>query len=155
MSETKVTSEQATKGIRLALGGAHVVKLIPQPPPGALFPIEYRLINSKGKPLPPTKYRITFPNGETQSGTSDQDGYIRYPDNPHPGTSRLVLLDSGNHPIEILLTDHAEQPMPNMPYRLRMPDGSLKEGVSDSDGYIRHPENDHEGDAHLTLPDYA
>jgi uncharacterized protein (DUF2345 family) len=155
MPETKVSLPIAKNGIRLALGQAHVVKIIPAPPPGALFPIEYRLVNPRGEPIPPTHYRLTLPNGEVKTGESDRDGYVRCLDNPHPGTATLVLIDRGNFPIEIRLTDHDERPLPNKPYRLRMPDGSFREGVSDSDGYIRHPDNDHEGDAHLALTDYA
>jgi hypothetical protein len=132
-----------------------VVKIIPDSPPGTLFPISYRLITPEGKPIPPTHYQLTLPNGEVKTGESDQDGYVRYPDNPHPGKATLVLIDRGNFPIEILLTDHDETPLANKPYRLRMPDGSMREGISDSEGYIRHPDNDHEGDAHLVLPDYA
>jgi uncharacterized protein (DUF2345 family) len=153
--EFKTTRQVLKQGLKLPIGAGHVVKVIPDGEPGKLYPIEYRLINPKGLPIPPTQYSLTFPNGDVKTGMSDQDGYIRYPDNPHAGTAKLVLLDRGSKPIEILLTDQDEKPMPNKPYRMRMPDGSLREGVSDAEGYIKHADNDDDGDVHLTLTDYA
>lgn len=153
--EFKTTKQVLKDGLKLPIGFGHVVKVIPDGVPGKLYPIEYRLLTPKGQPIPPTQYRLTFPNGEVKSGESDKDGYVRYPNNPHAGTAKLVLLDRGSKPIEILLTDHEENPLPNKPYKIRMPDGSLREGVSDSEGYINHADNDDDGDVHLTLTDYA
>lgn len=153
--EFKTTRQVLKSGLKLTIGADHVVKVIPDGVPGKLYPIEYRLLTPKGRPIPPTQYSLTFPDGEVKTGMSDKEGYVRYPDNPHPGTAKLVLLEPGRNPIEILLTDQDQKPMPNKPYRMRMPDGSLREGVSDAEGYIRHADNDDEGDVNLTLTDYA
>lgn len=153
--EFKTTQGILKNGLKLPIGIGHVVKVIPDGPPGKLYPIEYRLVTPKGKPIPPTQYKLTFPNGEVKSGTTDADGYVRYPDNPHAGTAKLVLLDRGSKPIEIKLTDADEKPMPNKPYKIRMPDGSIREGVSDAEGKILHEDNDDDGEVHLTLTDYA
>lgn len=155
MPETKATAAQLAQGIKLRLGVPHVVQLLPPPVPGQTFPIEFRLLNGKGKPIPPTQYKLILPDGETKTGESDADGYVRYLENTQPGTAKLLLIDKGGHPIEILLTDHEEKPMLNKPYRLTMPDGYIHEGVSDASGFIKHPENEAGGEAKLTLPDYS
>jgi uncharacterized protein (DUF2345 family) len=154
MPETKATPAQLMQGITLKLGLPHVVQIAPPVKVGA-HPIEFRLLNAKGDPMPPMPYKLTLPNGEVKTGQSDAQGYVRYLENPDPGQAKLVILDKGGHPIEILLTDASDAPMPNKPYRLTMPNGAVHEGVSDADGFIRHPENDHEGEAHLTLTDYS
>lgn len=153
--EFKTTRRILKSGLKLPIGSGHVVKVIPDGEPGKLYPIEYRLVTPKGLPVPPTHYRLTFPDGEVKTGLSDKEGYVRYPANPHPGTAKLELIVPGRNPIEILLTDQDERPVPNKPYRIRMPDGSLREGVSDAEGYIKHVDNDEEGDVNLTLTDYA
>jgi hypothetical protein len=57
------------------------------------IPIEYRLLDGKGNPLPPTRYKVTLPDGKVKSGTSDADGFIRIPDNTASGQAKLEILD--------------------------------------------------------------
>lgn len=154
MPEIKTTLTALKQGLRITIGPPVVVRVVAEAAPGS-YPVEYRLLNGKGEPIPPTHYRLTMPNGEVKTGESDANGYIRYLDNPHAGKTTLVLLDKGGHPIEILLTDHDDKPVGNKPYRLHLSNGSVLEGTSDADGFIRHPENDHDGEAHLVLPDYT
>jgi hypothetical protein len=40
--------------------------------------------------------------------------------------------------IEILLVDHAGQPVPNQPYRIKLPDGSTDEGRLDDFGHAEY-----------------
>jgi hypothetical protein len=133
-----------------------------------LIPIEYRLLDGKGNPLPPTAFKVTLPDGTFKTGKSDAEGFIRIPDNKQKGQAKLELLDpdeknperiaaflspvaKGKHPIEIKLADSNDKAMPEMAFRLKLPDGSVKEGKSDKDGFIRFPDNEQQGEMELVL----
>ncbi len=56
------------------------------------FPIEFKLVTGGGDPLGPTDYQLTLPDGQVLTGTSDQDGFVRVPDNKQSGEVKLVLV---------------------------------------------------------------
>jgi hypothetical protein len=133
------------------------------------IPIEYRLLDGKGNPLPPTPFKVTLPDGTVKTGKSDAQGFIRIPDNTQTGQAKLEILDPGESdpaklaafapapapgkkPIEIALVDAEDKPLADTPFKLKLPDGSVKEGRSDGDGFIRFPDNELAGDMELLLP---
>jgi hypothetical protein len=142
--------------------------------PKILFPLVFELVNAGGKPLPPTPFRVTLPDGSVKDGLSDSKGFIRFPDNAHPGQAKLILFDPkkgpppppasqasptpptassppGHHPIEIRLVDGEGKALPDTGFKITLPDGAVKEGKSDGDGFIRIPENLQSGDLTLAL----
>jgi len=54
-------------------------------------------------------------------------------------------------PIEFHLVDSEGKPMAGIGYEAVLPDGTLKTGESDAEGFIRFPDNIHAGDAKLKL----
>ena len=56
-------------------------------------PIEIKLMDPEGKALTHAGYRITLPDGKPNEGRSDEEGYIRIPDNDAEGEFQLVLTD--------------------------------------------------------------
>lgn len=136
------------------------------------IPIEYRLLDGKGKAMPPTPFRVTLPDGSFKTGKSDTDGFIRIPDNRQKGQAKLELLDpdesdperiaaflspppKGKHPIAIRLIDVEDNVLPQRAFRLKLPDGEIKEGKSDAEGFIRFPDNEQTGELELVLTDFA
>lgn len=63
-----------------------------------LFPVEFQLVNAKGKPFPVTGFRVTLPDGSVREGKSGKDGFIRIPDNPQDGDAILELIKPGEFP---------------------------------------------------------
>jgi hypothetical protein len=137
-----------------------------------LIPIEYRLLDGLGNPMPPTPFRVTLPDGSVRTGKSDAEGFVRVPDNTLKGQARLELLDPnetnperiaafappvdpGKHPIEVQVTDAQGEPMPNAPFRIKLPDGSVREGKSDGEGFIRFPDNTQTGEMEFALTGLA
>lgn len=136
-----------------------------EPEETKLYPITFELLNASGKPLPPTPYEITLPDGSKRTGTSGEDGFIRYEYNRTPGKAKLKLLpgqvvkklapdkplgsDPEKFPITITLTNGKGDPLPDFPYALVLANGKRLEGRSDSDGIISHPDNLVPGDVKL------
>ncbi len=54
-------------------------------------------------------------------------------------------------PIEFQLLNGQGDPFPATDFRVTLPDGSIREGKSGPDGFIRIPDNPQEGDASLQL----
>jgi hypothetical protein len=138
----------------------------------AFIPIEYRLLDGKGNPMPPTPFKITLPDGTVESGKSDADGFIRVPDNTQQGQAKLEILDPndtdpaklaafappkppGKHPIELALVNAQGEPLANAEWKLKLPDGSTRQGKTDATGRVSAPDNETEGDAELTLTAFA
>lgn len=137
-----------------------------------LIPIEFRVVDGKGNPIPPTPFKVTLPDGTVKQGMSDEAGFIRVPDNRQKGVAKLELLDpaetdpakiaafapaakaSDKRPIEIELADEKGGAIAFAPFRLKLPDGSVKQGKSDAKGFIRIPDNEQTGDMELVLTDF-
>jgi hypothetical protein len=64
-------------------------------------------------------------------------------------------VPKAKHPIEIKLIGLDEKPMKDVPFRLSLPDGTVKEGKSDSDGLISFPDNEVKGEMELVLTEFA
>lgn len=67
-----------------------------------------------------------------------------------PAAARLSTKEK--RPIEIALVDADDKPLAATAFRLKLPDGSVKEGKSDADGFIRIPDNELSGDMELQIP---
>lgn len=138
-----------------------------------LIPIEFRLLDGLGKPLPPTFFRVSLPDGSERTGKSDDQGFIRIPDNTQKGESKLELLDhepapgaiagaasaaqtsaDAKHPIEIKLVDGGGKAMPEAGYRIKLSNGQELKGKSDAEGFIRIPDNMQGGELELILTDF-
>jgi hypothetical protein len=145
---------------------------IPEIPDAALdagkqeiIPIEFRLVDENGVPLAPTPFQLALPDGTVKEGESDADGFIRVPDNTQRGETTLLLINANEAladsekaasfgqpvPIEILLEDSQGNPLADTGFRLTFPDGTVEEGVSDGDGFIRFPDNEQTGEMELAL----
>ncbi len=137
-----------------------------EPEETKLYPITFELLSSNGKPLSPTPYEIVLPDGSKRSGTSGADGFIKYLTNRTPGKAKLKLLpgnkvkvvepengesESNKFPIEIELQSSLGKPLANQAYTLILSDGESIEGVSDAQGFIRHPDNEVPGEVELLL----
>lgn len=137
-----------------------------------LIPIEFRLLDGKGNPMPPTPFKVTLPDGTAKTGKSDKEGFIRIPDNRQKGQAKLELLDAdesdpaklaafaptpttGKKPIEVKLTDSKGAPMADKAFLIKLPDGSEKKGKSDSQGFIRIPDNTQDGEFELVLTEFS
>ncbi|GEM_PF-1869672 len=175
--------------------------------PAKPHPIEFQLTDAMGKPMPGISYRVILPDGTGREGKSEKDGFIRLPDNMHPGEAKLFFLSTDSHlradftppspaaaaspsaktgtgfdiagaaeaipldklpaslpdnpladkpnPLEVLLTGTDGNALPNQEFKIEFADGSVKTGKSDSEGFIRIPDNTKTGDIHLTLPEFA
>jgi hypothetical protein len=73
------------------------------PVPGAAekpkkkLPIEFLLTDPQGRPMPGVAYAAVLPDGKGYRGKSDAEGYIRFPDNIHPGEAKLKLFPDAAH----------------------------------------------------------
>jgi hypothetical protein len=65
----------------------------PKPAP-VLRPVEILLVDDLGAPLGKLSYTARFPDGKTESGSSDGDGKIRFPENTQSGDLQLTLTDA-------------------------------------------------------------
>ncbi|MDB5105355.1 MAG: hypothetical protein JWP91_3044 [Fibrobacteres bacterium] len=60
-------------------------------------PIEFRLTDGAGKSIADAEYEVVLPDGTVRRGKSDADGFVRIPDNLHPGEARLKLIPKHIH----------------------------------------------------------
>ncbi len=59
------------------------------------FPIEFQLVDGKGKPLSGKDWEVVLPDGTSRSGVSGSDGIILVPDNFQKGDAKLRLKPQG------------------------------------------------------------
>jgi hypothetical protein len=142
-----------------------------EPEETKLYPITFELLSASGKPLPPTPYEITMPDGSKRTGTSGEDGFVRYEYNRTPGKAKLKLMpgeavktltpdkpagsDPEKFPITATLMNGRGEPISGLPYALVLANGKRLEGVSGSDGLISHPDNLVPGDVKLLFREVA
>ncbi len=127
------------------------------------YAIHVHLVDQDGAPLKNTPYKLKLSNGSTLEGITDENGHISHPDNLHGGEFDLIIPSNSVHPspptcenphfIEIKLVDSANQPLRQTQYRLKLSDGSVLDGRSDGDGFIRYLDNTCGGPIELTLLD--
>jgi hypothetical protein len=60
--------------------------------PKPKLPIEFHLVDAAGKPMAGVDYEVILPDGTSRTGKSDAEGFIKFPDNIHPGEARLKLF---------------------------------------------------------------
>jgi hypothetical protein len=153
-----------------------------EPEETKLYPITFELLSPSGKPLPPTPYEITMPDGTKRTGTSGADGFIRYEYNRTPGKAQLKLLpgnavkpgpggngepapeipvqptppaspEAPTSTTEVKLVGVDGKPLANRSYLATSPDGKQMEGKSDAQGWIRLTSSVLEGDFQFSLVD--
>lgn len=152
-----------------ALGEGFAIPELPDVDLGAgkkeIIPIEFRLVDDNGDPLPPTPFQLSLPDGTVKEGESDADGFIRVPDNTQRGETTLLLINANEAladaekaasfgqpvPIEILMEDAQGKPLADTGFRLTFPDGTVEDVVSDGEGFIRFPDNEQTGEMELAL----
>lgn len=65
--------------------------------PKPKLPIEFRLTDKRGRPMPGLAYEAILPDGKAIRGKSGPDGIILFPDNIHPGEAKLKLFPGHAH----------------------------------------------------------
>lgn len=124
--------------------------------------IEVQLLGEDDKPIAGERYRIQVTDGSLREGRLDAQGLVHIGD-LDPGTCTVWFPDldelafgqveaearAGSEPraasrskekrtwIEIELVDEEDKPIPGERYRIKLPDGSLREGTLDAGGLAR------------------
>ena len=65
--------------------------------PKKKLPIEFHLVDAGGKAMAGIEYEVIMPDGTSETGKSDAEGFIRFPDNIHPGEAKLKLFPKQGH----------------------------------------------------------
>ena len=118
--------------------------------PEKKHPIEFKLVDGAGKALVGAEYEVTL--GPKIPALPD------IPDVPDlpilPGLPDLPDIPAVPRPVEILLIDEKDKPLPNASFSVQFPDGKVATGKSDAAGSIRFPDNTQEGELILTLTEF-
>ena len=130
--------------------------------------IEITLVDDMDAPVSHEPYRVQDPDGNLLEGQLDQNGTARIEDIP-PGICLVKFpnIDSRDWKfpaseeqaeatktdwVEIELKDDQDRPVPGEPYRVRCPDGEIREGTLDENGFVR-VENIMSGRCVITFPE--
>ena len=147
------------------------VELIPPPEPESPAPeikswIGVTLRDSSGKAIPGHQFRLVKPDASTVEGTLDSRGSVVVTgidtgqckvtfedDQPSAATSRQPgATDAANLvELEMVVLEGGSLPDSARTFKLKLPDGSTKEGTLDTRGQARVPIPKH-GDCEVTFP---
>lgn len=97
-------------------------------------------VNLKGRTRPPPREEAEL---EPMEAVNESGETISLASQTKKPTKKL--------PIEFHLVDAAGKPMGGVDYEVILPDGTSRTGKSDAEGFIRFPDNTHEGEAKLKL----
>jgi type VI secretion system secreted protein VgrG len=87
-----------------------------------------------GKPIPDLNYRIEVEEGRVIRGVTDSDGCtLRVTDN-NPKTMKLFIEDGVYDEQFVVIDEKTDEPMPGVPYRIEVEDGSVIHGKTDAKG---------------------
>ena len=112
--------------------------------------ITIELVDALGNPVADEKYRIEAGNGEIREAILDKNGKANE-ESLAPGDCKVSFPDRERNTwepyrkpdavkkdyIELSLVDENDEPLANEPYLLELPDGSVREGKLDADGFVR------------------
>ena len=110
--------------------------------------IEIELLEEDGTPAAGEPYRVELPDGELREGVFDKTGLIRF-DNiacgickvwfPGAEETELVRVPAARYVfdwIELELLDTDGGPIANEPYWVKLPDGAIREGCLNGNGFF-------------------
>ena len=112
--------------------------------------LKFHFKDNHQQPYANTPYIAYLPDGTTQQGTTDQEGYtaVFYSDNPQGINIHLLigneddsidnaLASQGNNNLQFQLKDDDEIPYAKTPYIAYFQDGTSLEGTTDENGYTK------------------
>ena len=134
--------------------------------------VELVLRDEEGRPQPDERYTLIAPDGEEREGNLDEQGFARvcglapglcsvsFPDLSSAASSAPVPAHGDAGPaasdstgwIELVLRDSEGRPRGDERYRLKLPDGQVKEGKLDASGVARVTEIP-EGTCKVSFPE--
>ncbi len=127
------------------------------------FDIEIKLVDAQDQPQMDMGYELTLPDGKKVSSFTDADGLIRAT-SARKGNARLELFPDRKRPsppqplpggaflIELQIVTGAGDPVPDRAWELTLPDGAVRTGRSDEQGFVR-ARTKVAGEARLRLPE--
>ena len=118
---------------------------------GKLCWIEIELLDEDDVGVPREPYWVKLPDGSIREGKLNDQGWVRFDQIPcgtcivrFPGWDRqFVARASELYPvdkkywIEVVLLDEDRWPVPDEPYSVTLPDGSIREGKLNAKGRVR------------------
>ncbi len=112
--------------------------------------VTIELVDEAGNPVAAEPYQIEAGNGEIRRAETGTDGrateqeladgncQVSFPERARNAWHRLEAAE--NHYIEISLVDIKGKPAANESYLLELPDGTVREGALDGNGFAREEE---------------
>lgn len=97
--------------------------------------IHAELQDGEGEPVPGQPYRVKLPGGATREGELDRHGVVHL-ETHRRGAGTIEFLPRA-HWIEVAAVEPDGSPARGRPYRVVLPDGSVREGTLDGAGAAR------------------